>query len=110
MLPRVEQSEFPDIPDIAVDHIGVIKLLEKINPSEATGPDLIPACILKEAAPAIAPFFTFIFHQPIDTGTLPRDRVTANTEAIYKKGSKLDAANYRPVSLTSIYLAKSWST
>ena len=36
ILPTIGQSEFPDMPDIAIDHIGVRKLLEKINPSKAT--------------------------------------------------------------------------
>ena len=101
-LPTVGQSEFPDMPDIAIDHIGVIKLLEKINPSKATRTDFIPARILKEAVPAIAPFLTYIFQQSIDTGNVSRERVTANITAIYKKGSKLDAANYGQVSLPSI--------
>jgi len=85
ILPIVGQSEFPDMRNVAIDHNGVMKLLEKINPSKATGPDLIPARILKEAALAIAPFLTFIFQQSIDTGTVPKDWVTAKITAIFKK-------------------------
>jgi hypothetical protein len=33
---------------------------------------------------------------------LPSDWSSGNISAIYKKGSKLDAANYRPISLTCI--------
>ena len=40
VLPTVGHKEFPDMPNIAIDHHnGVMK-----NPSKATGPDLIPAC------------------------------------------------------------------
>ena len=85
------------MPNIAIDHHGVMKVLERINLSKPTGPDLIPARLPKEAVPAIPPFLTFIFQQSIDTGTVPREWVTANITAIYKKGSKLEAANYRSV-------------
>ena len=33
---------------------------------------------------------------------LPQDWRSANVTPIYKKGSKLEAKNYRPVSLTSV--------
>ena len=85
------------MPNIATDHHGVMKVLERINLSKPTGPGLIPARLPKEAVPAIPPFLTFIFQQSIDTGTVPREWVTANITAIYKKGSKLEAANYRSV-------------
>jgi len=35
-------------------------------------------------------------------GYLPDDWKLAEVTAIYKKGSKSDAGNYRPVSLTSV--------
>ena len=85
------------MPNIAIDHHGVMKVLERINLSKPTGPGLIPARLLKETVPAIPPFLTFIFQQSIDTGTVPREWITANITAIYKKGSKLEAANYRSV-------------
>ena len=78
VLPTVGHKEFPDMPNIAIDHHnGVMK-----NPSKATGPDLIPAPILKEAAPTIAPFFTFIFQQSINTGCgLRRQNTLTGREA-----------------------------
>ena len=67
-----------------------------MNPTKATGPDPISARILKGAASTIAPFLTLIFQQLIDTATVLRDWTMANITAIFKKGSRLDAANYRP--------------
>ena len=40
---------------------------------------------------------TKIFDQSISTSTLPSAWTTANVAAIYKKGSRTDPANYRPV-------------
>ena len=36
------------------------------------------------------------------TGVVPEDRQQANISAILKKGQRYEAANYRPVSLTSL--------
>jgi len=38
----------------------------------------------------------------LETGKLPGDWKLAEVTAIYKKGSKHDRSNYRPVSLTSV--------
>ena len=90
------------MPDIKVNKEGVAKLLHKLNPSKASGPDLIPARILKELAVEIAPFLTTIFKESFNTGKFPRDWRIANVTAIFKKGEKYKASNYRPVSLTSL--------
>ena len=43
-----------------------------------------------------------IFQRNFDTGIAPKDWRTANVTAIFKKGEKFKASNYRPVSLTSL--------
>ena len=48
--PSLGPSPYPDIAELIVSELGVIKLLQKIDTSKAAGPDLIPARILKEAA------------------------------------------------------------
>ena len=42
------------------------------------------------------------FTQSLDTGELPRDWSLANVAPIFKKGNRVLAENYRPVSLTCI--------
>ena len=81
---------------------GVAKLRQKLNPAKATGPDLLPARVLKELASEISPYLTAIFQGSFDTGYVPKDWRKANVTAIFKKGEKFKASNYRPVSLTSI--------
>ena len=85
--------------DIAVQEEGVRKLLKKCNPNKASGPDCIPARILRECADEIALILTAIFTS-IETGMVPEDWRQANISAVFKKKKK--AANYRPVSLTSL--------
>ena len=43
-----------------------------------------------------------IFESTLSTGTVPKDWRHANVTPIFKKGTKGEPANYRPVSLTSI--------
>ena len=80
----------------------VQKLLEKINISKAAGPDLIPGRMLNMLAPELAPIVHAIFIQSLETGELPRDWSLANVAPIFKKGNRVLAENYRPVSLTCI--------
>jgi hypothetical protein len=43
------------MPEITVSIEGVQKLLQKLNPQKACGPDQIPARILRDLADVIAP-------------------------------------------------------
>ena len=90
------------MPSIAIDFDGVTKLLQGINPSKGTGPDLIPMQVFKEAASAIVPYLCLILQQSIDIRSVPADWKHANIIAVYKRGSRTDAQNYRPVSLTCV--------
>ena len=45
---------------------------------------------------------TEIFNASLNLGQLPEDWKSANVTAIFKKGNRHVAGNYRPVSLTSI--------
>ena len=38
--PQLHDSPYPDMPNIHIDNSGVIKLLSRLNPSKANGPDL----------------------------------------------------------------------
>ena len=77
------------------------KLL-KLDASKAMGPDKVPAVILKTLAEEVAFPLTIIFNKSLGDGVVPSDWKTAEVTAIFKKGSKCDPGNYRPVSLTSI--------
>ena len=53
-------------------------------------------------AKAISSPLTIIFKESIKTSVLPIQWRSSNITALYKKGDRLEAGNYRPVSLTSI--------
>lgn len=101
-MPHMGPSPFRTMDNIRVSQAGVYKLLRGLRPFKATGPDEIPAYILKEAADHISPYLTIIYQKSLDTGAIPDDWRAANIVPVFKKGEKHKASNYRPVSLTSI--------
>ena len=56
--------------------------------------------ILAIAEPLVVPI-TAIFKSSLENSDIPDDWKTANVTALFKKGSKKKACNYRPISLTS---------
>ena len=101
-LPDIDGEPVFPMPDIEFTAPGIEKLLNNLNPAKASGPDLVPARILKLASKELAPVLSLIYQQSYDTGQVPLDWQQANVTAVFKKGDKTNPANYRPVSLTCI--------
>ena len=101
-VPDPDGVPYPDMDGIHVSEDGVRKLLQKRNPRKATGPDMIPARMLKECSEDLASILAIVFNKSIQTGQVPDDWNKANVSAIFKKGQRYDPANYRPVSLTCL--------
>ena len=77
-------------------------LLARIDVSKSSGPDKLSGRLLQILAKEITPIVHFIFTQSLCTGELPTELTQAKVAPIFKKGRKLQAVNYRPVSLTCI--------
>ena len=101
-IPYKGSSPFTSMKTIIVTIPGVEKLLNKLNPKKALGPDLLPTTIIKDNADILAPILTKIFQQSLDSGDVPTDWTLANVSAIFKKGNRCSPSNYRPVSLTCV--------
>ena len=80
----------------------VSNVLRRLKASYAAGLDELPATVLKKLAQQISFPLSVIFQQSYETGTLPDDWSKAKIRPIFKNGSRTDAANYRPISLTSV--------
>ena len=87
--------------DITIGAAEVQKKLQDLRTDKAPGADLIHPRLLKELAVQVAYPLAIILQQSIDQSRVPQQWRTANVIPIFKKGSKRDAANYRPISLTS---------
>ena len=78
---------------------NVLKLLEEINPSKATGLDNIAGKFLKDGATALAEPITELCNLSILQSKFPDGCKQAKLKPLFKKGSKDDPKNYRPISL-----------
>ncbi len=92
-----------------IPEINILNRLSKLDPNKAIGSDLLSTYVLKQSklgllALLAAPFRQiFMFYdKSISSGQVPSMWKEANVTCIFKKGSRLDPGNYRPVSLTSI--------
>lgn len=91
-------AEFP-FRDIVL-HVGEVEaVLKSLDPNKATGPDEIPARILKVTATTIAPSLCKLFNRPLGEGYIPSEWKLANVMPVYKKDEKDHVENYRPISL-----------
>jgi hypothetical protein len=102
-MPNLEPSPHPDMPDINISTHGIKKLLERLNPRKATGPDNIPCRLLVAVAQELAPALELLFRMSLKTGEIPAVCKHALVQPVYKKkGSRNLPSNYRPISLTSV--------
>ena len=72
-VPNLGTRKYSVLPDITVCETGVRKLLEAVKPHKTTGPDAIPARLMKDCAAEIAPVLTIIYQASLDQGTVPVD-------------------------------------
>ena len=97
-----EESGNVFLSDIYITEKAVLDKLNNLNVTKTPGADNMHPRVLKELSKSISKPLTLLFNKSISEGKLPVDWKTANVTAIFKKGEKSDANNYRPVSLTSI--------
>jgi hypothetical protein len=110
VLPTMPKYEYDrELTEFIITKDIVKKQLKKLKIGKAPGPDGICPRLLVELADVLAQPITIIFQKSLDSGCIPDEWRTATVTPIYKKGSRLLANNYRPVSLTCI-LCKTMET
>ncbi|KAH0813201.1 hypothetical protein GEV33_009590 [Tenebrio molitor] len=99
-VPGPPNSTF--LSDIDFLETVVCEKIRKLKVSKSPGPDLITAKVLSNCAAELSVPLSVLMKQSFRSGVLPPDWRSAIVRPIFKKGDKFDAANYRPVSLTSL--------
>ena len=80
----------------------ILKLLNSINPCKAAGLDNLSGKFLKEGANVLAISLKKNCNLSIATSKFPNKCKQAKLKPLFKKGSKTDPKNYRPISLLPI--------
>jgi len=79
----------------------VSEIIKKFDASKASGPSSIPIDLLKYLDKDISPILAQLINLSFETGSHPKKLRIAKVIPTFKKGSKLKASNYRPISLLS---------
>ena len=90
-----------DISDIEISEEDISKAIGKLKKNSAAGPDGVPAIFLINTKEYIKLPLKIMLRKSIDEGKIPEVFKLAYVTPLHKGGSKMNPANYRPVSLTS---------
>ncbi len=80
----------------------MLKILKGIGKNKATGLDDVPAKFIVDGSAEIACPLTHIINLSIYHSKVPKDLKSAKVVPLYKKNSKTDVGNYRPVSILPV--------
>ena len=90
------------MPSVTVLPEQVLDALCDIDVNGSSGGDGVHPRFLKEMAAELAAPFSSLFNSSLQDGALPIEWLSSIVVPIFKKGSRFDPINYRPVSLTSV--------
>ena len=93
------EYEWGDLTDI--NRYVILGKIQNLNEFKAFGVDKVSNAVLKNCAESFVEPLKLIFDKSLKLGEVPKEWKGANVTPIFKKGSKLERSNYRPVSLTS---------
>ena len=104
VIPRGLFHRDAEITDMLFTRSDVEEKLRRLKTPKSPGPDLMSNVLLKKFSYELSYPLFLLFRKMCETGTIPKCYKHAIVIPIFKKGSKQDPRNYRPVSLTSCIL------
>ena len=101
-IPYFEVRSQTKISSIVFPVEAVEKKLKNLNANKSPGPDELHPRLIAELAEILSEPLTILLNSSLQSGKIPKDWKRANISAVFKKGSRNIAGNYRPISLTCI--------
>ena len=101
-IPVLRQETSVKLENVVFTRNIIREKINKLKTNSAPGPDGISAHLLQNAREELIEPLKILFEKTFSSGIVPHDWRHAIVTPIFKKGTKGDPANYRPVSLTSI--------
>ena len=99
--PHQYQQTNSQMLNVNVSYEAVKMVLEGLSPSSSAGADGIHPSVLRHCSDIIALPLSLIIEKSFIDGSLPSEWKHSRVSPIFKAGSKHEALNYRPVSVTS---------
>ena len=85
------------------DPIEIVKILKSLKSKTSSGWDNVPQKVIKRSPLKVVIILSHIFNLSMSEGVFPEKMKLAKVIPIFKKGSKLDVSNYRPISLLPVF-------
>ena len=92
-----------EVTDLPIAEEDVIEALSKIREGSAPGPEGISTKLILGLKDELVKPLTIFFRKSISESRIPDEWRDAVVTLIFKKGTKTDPGNNRPVSLTSVF-------
>ena len=99
VLPPEIPAQNEGISHIEATEDDIEDLIKALDSNKATGPDGVSPKLIKEAGKSLVPSLTKLINLSLRTSLVPSQWKKANVLPLFKKGSKSDVNNYRPVSI-----------
>jgi hypothetical protein len=100
MPKRCDTGNRVQLEQIVVTEEQVTQAIKVLQENKAPGVDGLNSTFIKGCKDGLIRPLVLLFNKSLATGKIPQDWRRANVSALFKKGSKKEPGNYRPVSLT----------
>ena len=100
--PARSAANICELSNLSLTPNEVRDILLNLDVNKSTGPDKIPAKLLRGCAPYICTSLCSLFNKCLSLGKVPSSCKLSNIVPIHKDGSTKEVPNYRPISLSLV--------